>query len=255
MTETDTPLININSSTKIEKGLTQGWYTGILYLKPADMVAKKTLCPFADQAGCKAGCLESSGQLGMATADKAKIKRTILMLLQPLQFIQALQAEVDRYHIKYGDKLAIRLNGTSDLDWFDFIKANPLVQFYDYTKVIKYARKSLDIANYHVTFSGSAASVSQIDKTIDAIKEGLQVVIACNTAENKGEWRRPEWLGDISLLDMDTTDLRFLDKGQVGTLKRKGSNRKERTDQGNAAGFFFSELRLAWLGIKLNRKV
>jgi hypothetical protein len=64
LTTVNTPLINVNSSTKIEKGQKLNIHTGILYLKPADQVTTKTLCPTAQLMGCKKGCLIDSGQLG-----------------------------------------------------------------------------------------------------------------------------------------------------------------------------------------------
>ena len=73
------------SSLKVEKGADK-FETLILYLQPADKVATETLCSFAELAGCKAPCLISSGQLGMSTGQNAATKRTILMLLRPLNF-------------------------------------------------------------------------------------------------------------------------------------------------------------------------
>ncbi len=251
MTKTNTPLINVNSSYKTEKGLSKGFYTGILYLKPADHVARKTLCPFAEQAGCKKGCLESSGQLGMSTADKAKIKRTIMMLLQPERFRFEIQSEITKLSAKHGDSLAIRLNGTSDLDWFDIVEQNPHVQFYDYTKVYKYALKAQPIHNYSVTYSGSANGLEMINQTALAIKAGINTVLAFDTKDSKKDtFTAPLALrpttkdGVFFLADFDDTDLRFKDapKGVVGKLKIKGGNIKERQSRVNEFGFFYNAL-------------
>jgi len=86
LTKTDTPLINVNSSTKIEKGQKINVNTGILYLKPADQVTTKTICAAADLMGCKKGCLISSGQLGKKAGSNAATKRTIMYALQPETF-------------------------------------------------------------------------------------------------------------------------------------------------------------------------
>lgn len=241
LTATNTPLINVNSSAKIVKGKKLNIYTGILYLKPADSVAKQTICAAAELAGCKAGCLESSGQLGMKTGDNAKIKRTICYLLEPERFNNELKREITKHHKKHGDALTIRLNGTSDIDFNGLIASMPAIQFYDYTKIY-YRVKNNQLPNYDLTYSGSANSDLTIKHTARAIKDGKRVVIAMNTAETKGEWVRPLSLGDIPLIDMDETDVRFKDAADaIGTLKRKGSNKAERKADSTTNGFFFNE--------------
>ena len=240
LTNVNTPLINVNSSAKIVKGKKLNIFTGILYLKPADSIATNTICAAAELAGCKAGCLESSGQLGMKTGDNAKIKRTICYLLEPKRFERELKREILKHHIKHGDSLAIRLNGTSDIDFSSLIASMPQIQFYDYTKVY-YHVKNNKLSNYDLTYSGSANNARTIKQTARAIKAGKRVVIALNTAETKGEWKRPTKLGDIPLIDMDETDVRFKDaSNSVGTLKRKGSNKTERNADNKINNFFFN---------------
>lgn len=241
LTTVNTPLINVDSSTKIEKGQKLKIATGILYLKPADLVAVKTLCPTAKLMGCKKDCLESSGQLGMTTADNAKVKRTILMLLNAEQFKIQLQREIIKHHKKHGDSLAIRLNGTSDLDFTDIIASMPNVQFYDYTKVYSRVLKN-KLPNYDLTFSGSANNTKSLHMTARAISAGYRTVLAVNTAETKGEYQLPSKLGDIPLVNMDDTDVRFKDDpSAVGVLKRKGSNKLERATDERRDGFFFNQ--------------
>jgi len=240
LTNVNTPLINVNSSAKIVKGKKLNIFTGILYLKPADSIATNTICAAAELAGCKAGCLESSGQLGMKTGDNAKIKRTICYLLEPQRFERELKREILKHHIKHGDSLAIRLNGTSDIDFSRLIASMPQIQFYDYTKIY-YHVKNNKLDNYDLTYSGSANNARTIKQTARAIKAGKRVVIALNTAETKGEWKRPTKLGNIPLIDMDETDVRFKDaSNSVGTLKRKGSNKTERNADNKINNFFFN---------------
>ena len=251
LTTSNTPLINVNSSAKIVKGKKLNVYTGILYLKPADSIAATTICAAAQLAGCKAGCLESSGQLGMQTGDNAKIKRTICYLLEPERFNSELKREISKHHAKYGNDLAIRLNGTSDIDFNSLIESMPDVQFYDYTKIY-YRVKTNQLANYDLTFSGSANNDRTITQTAKAIKAGKRVVIALNTAETKGEWKRPQSIGDIPLIDMDETDVRFKDAvNAIGTLKRKGSNKAERNTDNTGNSFFFNQSTLNQLQLAL----
>jgi hypothetical protein len=241
LTKTDTPLINVNSSTKIEKGKKLDIYTGILYLKPADQVTTTTLCAAAELMGCKDGCLISSGQLGKKAGSNAATKRTIMFALQPDLFRRHLIAEITTHHLNYGDNLAIRLNGTSDIDFSDVINRLPDVQFYDYTKI--YARVLINrLPNYDLTYSGSANNAKALSMTARAIKAGYRTVLAVNTAETKGEYKLPKKLGDIPLINMDDTDVRFKDDSNaVGVLKRKGSNKTERARDELKDGFFFNQ--------------
>ena len=241
LTKTDTPLINVNSSTKIEKGEKLDVYTGILYLKPADQVTTKTICAAAGLMGCKKGCLISSGQLGKKAGSNAATKRTIMYALQPALFLKHLKVEILRHELNHGDKLAIRLNGTSDIDFSDLIASMPDVQFYDYTKI--YARYlNNDLANYDLTFSGSANNTKSLEITARAIRAGMRTVLAINTAESKGEYKLPDTLGLIPLVNMDDTDVRFKDDSNaVGVLKRKGSNKNTRTHDEQRDGFFFNQ--------------
>jgi hypothetical protein len=241
LTTVNTPLINVNSSTKIEKGQKLNIHTGILYLKPADQVTTKTLCPTAQLMGCKKGCLIDSGQLGKKAGSNAATKRTIMLALQPDLFKRHLLAEIERHYLNYGENLAIRLNGTSDLDFADIIASMPDVQFYDYTKVYSRVLKN-KLQNYDLTFSGSANNAKSLQMTARAISAGYRTVLAVNTAETKGEYKLPSKLGDIPLINMDDTDVRFKDDSNaVGVLKRKGSNKGQRAVDELQDGFFFNQ--------------
>ena len=118
----------LGSSLKVEKGEKEGYYTSILYLQPANKVAKITLCAGAKLNGCLDDCLISSGQLGMSVAQRAATRRTIIYLLDSARFYAMLESEIEKRHAKYGDKLAVRLNGTSDIDFTAFIATMPHVQ-------------------------------------------------------------------------------------------------------------------------------
>ena len=241
LTTVNTPLINVNSSTKIEKGQKLNIHTGILYLKPADQVTTKTLCPTAQLMGCKKGCLISSGQLGKKAGSNAATKRTIMLALNADKFRQHLKLEILQHQLEYGESLAIRLNGTSDLDFTDIIASMSDVQFYDYTKVYSRVIKN-KLANYDLTFSGSANNTKSLQMTARAISAGYRTVLAVNTAESKGEYKLPSKLGDIPLINMDDTDVRFKDESNaVGVLKRKGSNKSQRAADELKDGFFFNQ--------------
>lgn len=223
------------NSTKTLKGEKLGVTTAILYLQPAGKVSAVTLCAGAKMAGCENPCLISSGQLGMSAGQSAATKRTILYVMRTDEFMTQLQGEVSKLHAKHGESLAVRLNGTSDIDWSQFIASNPDITFYDYTKRAALITKN-DLPNYDLTFSGSAYSPASIRATVTAIHAGARVVLAFNTKEAKGEYKRPS-----ELADFDETDLRFMDrKGIIGALKRKGSNKEERAKDETGKSFFFT---------------
>lgn len=224
----------LGSSIKVEKGESEGYYTAILYMQPADKVATRTLCAAAELFGCKDACLIGSGMLGMTTGQSAATRRTIIFLLDSDRFYTMLRKEIQAKHRKHGDQLAIRLNGTTDIDFTDFIASMPHIRFYDYSKV--YARVIKNkLANYDITFSGSAYSEKTIFMTARAIKAGHRVAIAFNTGERKGEFSMP-----TDLADFDTTDLRFTDDKVLGGLKYKGGSRQSRIDNMDKPNFFFS---------------
>lgn len=229
------PMTLLGSSKKVEKGLKKKIITKVMYLFPHNAISLVTLCAGAKTAGCADGCLYQSGQLGMPVGRDAMAKRTVLMILFPLRFRAALIDEIARAYERHGDALAIRLNGTSDVDFSEVIKANPQVRHYDYTKLYNRVVKN-DLPNYHLTYSGSAFNARSIKNTARAINAGVNTALAFNTKQLPGEFEIPG-----TLTDFDETDLRFFDNnGSVGALTRKGSNRAERSAENNRESFFFN---------------
>lgn len=224
----------LGSSIKVEKGESEGYFTSILYMQPADKVSTRTLCAAAELNGCKKPCLIGSGMLGMSTGQRAATRKTVIYLLDSERFYAMLRKEVQAKYKKHGHKLAIRLNGTTDIDFTDFIASMPHIRFYDYCKV--YARVIKNkLANYDITFSGSAYSEKTLYMTARAINAGHRVAIAFNTGEKAGEFKMP-----TDLADFDTTDLRFTDLKVLGGLKYKGGNRQSRLNNMDKPNFFFS---------------
>lgn len=233
------PLLSFNQSAKIIKGEKLGYTTGILYLKPADSVSLKTLCPYATTFGCKDICLQDSGRLHMSSSQLAMYRRTINYLQDPDDFKERLRKEIIK---NQKDKYAIRLNGTSDIDWSDLISSLPNIQFYDYTKCLNRIKNN-KLANYHLTFSASFSSDKAIKHSKEAIKLGLNTAIAFNTKQGKNEFKIPDHItvagNKIKIVSFDDTDLRFLDSnGSVGSLTRKGSKLSDRISQLGTKNFF-----------------
>ena len=236
-------LLGINPSTKIEKGQKININTAIIYLAPDTTVTNKTICPNASRNGCSNDCLASSGRLGMINGQLAQIRRTLYYLYHNESFMIQLQNEIDKYHKKYGDTLAVRLNGTSDLNWAEFIANNPKIQFYDYSKLRNMIVKNKN-KNHHYTFSGSMYSDYSRKELTKAVNSGLNIALAFNTKGTKKDTLRiPKKLFNKKLVDFDVTDVRFKDKkGSIGYLKRKGSNVNDRLiDNKKVNNFFITE--------------
>lgn len=236
------PMRFFGSSLKVEKGADK-YDSYVMYLQPADKVAKQTLCAFAEKAGCKEPCLIDSGQLGMSVGQNAATKRTILMLLRPDYFKTQILAEIDkaeRKALKGGMPALFRLNGTSDLDFSDIIRARPSSMFYDYTKLLARVRKNA-MANYDLTFSGSMFSMQSRNALQKAVVAGHRIALAFNTKLIASD----SLVIPDSLANFDKTDLRHLDGPVIGALTRKGSNKKQRAyDDTLKASFFVTSANL-----------
>ena len=226
-----------SQSVKTRKG-SQDYEVHVMYLQPSDKVAAKTLCAFAEAAGCKNPCLISSGHLGMTPAQNACTKRTIYFLLRRDLFERMLLAEIDQKDIAStmaGKKALFRLNGTSDIDWIHIIEQRPNTAFYDYTKELGYIRRN-KLPNYDLTFSGSMFSKQSRSAFKKAISRGHRIAVAFNTKESKKDpLKIPS-----NLESFDKDDLRPINGlGIVGTLSRKGSSIDERLKEDKIKDSFF----------------
>ena len=238
----NTPMRILGTSTKVEKGNADGVPdkrdTYIVYMQPADKVALDTICAMAVAGGCKAPCLKSSGQLGIAegNADRAATKRTIWYLLRPLSFKVLLLKDIDkaeRKAVKTGIPALFRLNGTSDLDFSDVISRRPQSQFYDYTKILSRVRKNT-LDNYDLTFSASMYSVQSKAALKKAVQSRYKIAVAYNTKGLQSDNIQVP----SDAVSFDNTDLRPLDApSTIGVLKRKGSNKDQRASEGYQSFF------------------
>ena len=237
----NTPMRILGTSTKVEKGSDKR-DTYIVYMQPADKVALATICAMAVAGGCKAPCLKSSGQLGIkeGNADRAATKRTIWYLMRPAYFEAQLLKDIDKAEkraIKTGIPALFRLNGTSDLDFSDIIAMRPRSQFYDYTKILSRVRKNT-LANYDLTFSASMYSVQSKAALKKAVRARYKIAVAYNTKGLKSDNIQVP----VNAVSFDTTDLRPLDSsGTLGVLKRKGSNKVQRANEGYQSFFVTSQ--------------
>jgi hypothetical protein len=207
---------------KTVKGEKLNILTGILYLAPAK-ISGYEVCPRRTD-GCTASCLYTSGRGAFSNVQKARIKRTKLFFEKRELFLSMLKLDIRLIEVMAKDKgmtPAIRLNGTSDIDWirFGIMEEFPNVKFYDYTKVLNRLSKPLP-DNYYLTFSRSGHNDIECDA---AIKMGANVSVVF--ALDKKSPMPTTWNG-APVFDGDDTDARFLDpKNHVIGLRAKGKAR------------------------------
>ena len=233
-------LLGIDSSYKVAKGKKLKVVTAIQYLPSDKMISSNTFCSNADRNGCAKDCLKDSGRLGMMSSQRAMISRGLFYLYMNDSYERQLRYELDKAYMTYGNDLAVRLNGTSDINYKDIIKDYPHIQFYDYTKNRNMMMKNKN-KNHHYTFSGSMFSDYSIKELKQAVKDKLNIALAFNTANSKQDKLKiPSKLFGVELVSFDETDARFKDdQGSIGYLTRKGSSIKVRQQDDKEINNFF----------------
>ena len=232
-------LLSVNSNPKIDKSnkVSSKYWSCIMHLRP---VSTK-ICPYQDIAGCKSACLNTAGLGGVyPSIQKARQKKTDLFLDDREEFMQVLVKDIHTFlrACKRKDKKpAIRLNGTSDIQW-EYIEIDghanifemfPDIQFYDYTKIP--TRKVEHIPNYHLTWSYSESN-DKYAGWIDRVKDNIAVVFRTKDL--------PETFKGRGVIDGDLHDMRFLDEpNSVVGLKAKGQAKKD------TSGFVIDVLQIA----------
>lgn len=210
---------SVDSSQKVLKGKKENFQTLILYLS-AGKNAGKDVCSFAS-TGCRLACLVESGhaliekRAGKNVIALARMVKTWLTIYRKDIAIEVLKKEIELASARAkrkGHNFAVRLNGTSDLDFYEVYSAFPEVQFYDYTK----DPNRVPLPNYHLTFSYSQATKARIAHYKQASARGQAIAFPVRGDEFEQACKLPD------CFSMDTTDLRFLDEeGKYGILKAK----------------------------------
>lgn len=240
---TMTKLLTLGASQpKAVKGEKLGYLTAVLHLAPHNSAAVRTasgtiinICPAAD--GCEIACLNTAGHGGIIrrgettnAIQEARKARTRLLYNDRAAFLAQLAKEIRLFAIKAAKRnmaAAVRLNGTSDLDW-DGIAPGIValieslgIDRYDYTKVPTRAKRIR--STYALTFSLSAGN----DNAAGAwLRNGGNVAVVFRTADLPATYTidgetRP-------VINGDESDLRFLDDaGVIVGLKAKGRAKRD----------------------------
>ncbi|MER9605378.1 hypothetical protein [Mesorhizobium sp. M0243] len=258
--------IRSGGNAKTIKGDKFGEYeTAIMYLAPAAQSLLGNVCPMAATAGCEMGCLSKAGRAGMFNSIvEARIAKTRRYFRDRRQFMADLVKDIEafvRYCQRKGVKPAVRLNGTSDIQWevahpcyrrietsdpaqlnpacfLSIFHAFPEVQFYDYTKVYKRAYRKLP-ANYSLTLSYSEANPAYRDAVLLAAldtetniavvyrsKHVRDAVAGCGKVDSFGHSSGERLAREV--IDGDETDMRFTDpRGVIVGLYAKGPAKKD----------------------------
>lgn len=232
-------LLGIGNDAKTKKGEKLGIDTGIMYLAPATNATAKgeTLCDRATVAKCLAACLNKAGRGRMSSVEMSRLYKTLFMLQENALFKTALTQEIQRNaakSAKVGRRFAVRLNGTSDVDWRSLAASNPTVTFYDYTKNVE--RLGTTPPNYHLTASYSDANQDYAFDVLDNVMRGYNAAVVFRDRSTAERAMSQGWKG-FDVIDGDEHDVRFLDPratapGQAGyivALYAKGPAKQDRT--------------------------
>lgn len=203
--------------------------TFILYMAPADQVSGLNLCPFAS-AGCKASCLYSAGRGKFSNVQESRINKSKFWGYNREAFYIQLANELLKIHdkaIKQNKEIAIRLNGTSDIDHLHLLERYSGIDFldqfynnllfYDYTKNVNHISRYRN-TNYKITFSRSETNEAEAKKVLK-MGGNIAVVFADQL---------PEFYLGYPVINGDLTDLRYFDPINVVVgLKAKGDAKKD----------------------------
>lgn len=191
--------------------------TYVLHLAPADSAAGVNLCPWST-AGCRAACLNTAGRGRFDAVQQGRIIKSEFFRDHPAEFLSLIVAEIERAIRKHG-RVAIRLNGTSDIRWervapwlFTRWAASQVV-WYDYTKA---GRRTVP-ENYHLTYSLSERDSEQ--RAVAMVEQYGRVAVVFDTTRS-GDL--PAEFAGVPVVDGDKNDQRWQDHGVIVGLRAKG---------------------------------
>jgi hypothetical protein len=224
-------------NAKTAKGRAYGYETAVMYLIPQRSPNDSAnLCPWASM-GCQATCLVTAGRGVFSAVAAARAARRALLIGAPDEFGARLIMEVSD-HVRRSKRLgltpALRLNGTSDIDFQQFPAPDGrgLLSYlrdthrglflYDYTKdprrVLDPERREVLVFSRHENNQAAALRM---------LADRRRVAVVFST--RRGEPLPTDWHGH-PVVDGDKHDLVFLHHpGTVLGLRAKGRARSDRS--------------------------
>ena len=222
-------LLGIDTNAKTIKGIKYNIETAMLNLSPST-TSGFNVCPMAPIARCAAPCLNTAGRGAMGTGQMSRLRKTLYLLQYPELFYAQLKREIEKHckhAIKKGFIPAIRLNGTSDWRWENYIwdfmvdmHTTYGAKFYDYTKIVN--RVIPDANVYDLTFSYSGVE-SFKPFVLKALEQRLRIAVVFRNRESIPS----EFMG-MECIDGDDSDVRFIEPhAVVVALYAKGKAKKD----------------------------
>lgn len=215
------------SNAKLAKNDTTNYIGAILYLAPYNL-SGQNVCPNASE-GCAKACLNTAGRGAFSNVQSARLRRTKLFFEDRSEFMRQLTDDLTKLKHKAwkeNKKAYCRLNGTSDLTWFNVISEFPEIQFYDYTArldlVSKLLRKKKTgaLMNYDLTFSAKEDNQFEYEQ---ALALGLNVAMVFDKV--------PSLWSSRAVISGDAHDMRFIDqkcaRGYFVGLTAKGKAKQD----------------------------
>lgn len=217
---------------KAIKAIGFGFLNAIHYMAPHSLAGVGNLCG-NDTAPCRALCLGRHAGLAAFTPSvmKSRIAKARRFMRDRKNYMRDVARSIElakRKADRLGLKLAVRLNGSTDLPWeglkddtgATLVSRFSDVQFTDYTKSAKRALAHAAgkfPANYALCFSRSESNESDC----------LKVLKAGGTVAAVFAGAKPQIYLGFPVVDGDLHDLRFLDpRGHVVALSPKGRRAK-----------------------------
>lgn len=210
------------NNSKVAKG---GKRTRMLTLAPADMSHVINTCTWSTPA-CRDACvLATAGKGRLSSVRRARVVRTLFLLLHPTDALTLIASEIAADMLKFGaENVIVRLNVASDIRW-ERVAEGALfalkASFYDYTKAPVAQRGPLP-RNYRLVYSVSERPAST-ENALAAIRTEANAAVVF--AVKKGAPLPATWRG-VPVIDGDVTDDRTQDPyGTIVGLRAKGDAR------------------------------
>jgi hypothetical protein len=225
------PQLLTTASVKTVKAEAFGYLNAILYLAPHTIAGGPSVCP-SSTPGCRASCLYTSGRGRHSNVQAARIRKTKLWHTDKSLFLDMLNNDIQLLAAqaeKKALKLAVRLNGTSDIPFYIYCTSlfnmwkEQGVTFYDYTKVHGYGKMLPPW--WHLTFSLSEKNEETANRLL---AKGSNVAVPFMLGHDEP---LPDYYLGHKVIDGDIHDLRFLDpQPRVVGLRVKGDGMKDETN-------------------------